>query len=81
MVETTAWGAAGLAGIAVGFWQDQDELTACRHTEREFTPRIPAARCEALYGGWREAVRRATSWTTAIPGQAEVRETQDAPTG
>ena len=81
MVETTAWGAACLAGLAVGFWQDQDELTACRHTEREFTPRMPAGRCEALYGGWREALRRAAGWTTAIPGQAEVRETQDAPTG
>ena len=81
MVETTAWGAACLAGLAVGFWHDQDELAACRRTEREFTPRMPAGRCEALYGGWREAVRRAAGWTTAIPGQAEVRETQDAPPG
>ena len=81
MVETTAWGAAGLAGLAVGFWQDQDELAACRLTEREFTPCMPAGRCGALYGGWQEAVRRAAGWTTAIPGQAEVRETQDAPTG
>ena len=62
MVETTAWGAACLAGLAVGYWQDQDELAACWRAEREFTPRMPAARCEALYGGWREAVRRAGGW-------------------
>lgn len=62
LVETTAWGAACLAGLAVGYWQDQDELAACWRAEREFTPRMPAARCEALYGGWREAVRRAGGW-------------------
>jgi glycerol kinase len=71
MVETTAWGAACLAGLAVGYWRDQDELTACWHAEREFTPRMPAARSEALYGGWQEAVRRAGGWTTAIPGKAD----------
>ena len=62
LVETTAWGAACLAGLAVGYWQDQDELAACWRAEREFTPRMPAARCEALYGGWQEAVRRAGGW-------------------
>ena len=74
MVETTAWGAACLAGLAVGYWQDQDELAACWRAEREFTPRMPAARCEALYGGWQEAVRRAGGWTTALPGKAEAQE-------
>ena len=62
LVETTAWGAACLAGLAVGYWQDQDELGACWRAEREFTPRMPAARCDALYGGWQEAVRRAGGW-------------------
>ena len=70
MVETTAWGAACLAGLAVGYWQDQDELAACWSAEREFTPCMPAARCEELYGGWQEAVRRAGGWTTALPGKA-----------
>ena len=71
MVETTAWGAACLAGLAVGYWRDQDELAACWHAEREFTPCMPAARCEELYGGWQEAVRRAGGWTTALPGEAD----------
>lgn len=79
MVETTAWGAACLAGLAVGYWQDQDELTACWHTERDFTPRMPVARCEELYSGWQEAVRRARGWTAALSGKAEataqIRET------
>ena len=81
MVETTAWGAACLAGLAVGYWQDQDELAACWRSERQFTPRMPAGRCEALYGGWQEAVRRAGGWTTALPCKAEVREPQGEPTG
>ena len=80
-VETTAWGAACLAGLAVGYWQDQEEVAACWQAEREFTPRMAAGRCEALYGGWQEAVRRAGGWTTAIPGQAEVRETRGDSTG
>lgn len=65
MVETTAWGAACLAGLAVGYWQNQDELTACWRAEREFTPCMPAVRREALYGGWQEAVRRAGGWAAA----------------
>lgn len=74
MVETTAWGAACLAGLAVGYWQDQDELAACWRAEREFMPRMATARCEALYDGWQEAVRRASGWTAALPGTAEVQE-------
>lgn len=76
MIETTAWGAACLAGLAVGYWQDQDELASLWHAEREFTPRMSADRCQALYGGWQEAVRRARGWTTALPGQAGILETQ-----
>ena len=75
LVETTAWGAACLAGLAVGYWQDQDELGACWRAEREFTPRMPAARCDALYGGWQEAVRRAGGWdagATHTPPLSEV---------
>ena len=68
MVETTAWGAACLAGLAVGYWQDQDELSSLWCAEREFTPFMDAGRCRALYGGWREAVRRAGGWATALPG-------------
>ena len=70
VVETTAWGAACLAGLAVGYWQDQAELASLWRAEREFIPCMPAGRREALYGGWQEAVRRAGGWTAALPGGA-----------
>ena len=66
-VETTAWGAACLAGLAVGYWQDQNELASRWRAEREFSPCMPADRCQALYDGWQEAVRRAGGWTAATP--------------
>ena len=81
MVETTAWGAACLAGLAVGYWQDEDALAACWRAEREFTPRMPPDRCEALYGGWQEALKRAGGWSAAVSGKADVRETEGEPTG
>jgi glycerol kinase len=58
MVETTAIGAAHLAGLAVGFWRSSKELAAMRRAHRLFRPRMAADRREALYRGWREAVRR-----------------------
>ncbi len=58
MVETTAIGAAQLAGLAVGFWESPKELAATRRKDRLFRPRMAVDRREALYRGWREAVRR-----------------------
>ena len=72
MLETTAWGAACLAGLAVGYWKNQDELASLWRAEREFLPCMPADRCQTLYGGWQEAVRRAGGWTTALPGRRTV---------
>lgn len=58
-VETTARGAAFLAGLAAGFWRDRTELAAlARGGDRVFTPAMPEARRQALIDGWREAVRR-----------------------
>ena len=81
MVETTAWGAACLAGLAVGYWQDQAELASLWRAEREYTPCMPAGRCEALYDGWQEAVRRAGGWTAALPGGAGAQETPGESSG
>ena len=61
LVETTAVGAAQLAGLAVGFWRTPTELAAMRRKDRRFRPRMPAERREALYRGWQEAVRRVRS--------------------
>jgi len=61
LVETTAVGAAQLAGLAVGFWRTPKELAAMRRKDRRFRPRMPAQRREALYRGWQEAVRRVRS--------------------
>ncbi len=58
MVETTALGAALLAGLGVGFWKDSGELQQVRRTEKVFTPAMPAERRARLYAGWKEAVSR-----------------------
>lgn len=61
MVETTALGAAGLAGVAAGVWQSPDEFLAARSFTR-FTPTRMADAVEGDYAGWRRAVRTALAW-------------------
>ena len=58
LVETTAMGAAQLAGLAVGFWRSPAELAATRRKDKRFRPRMAAGQREALYRGWQDAVRR-----------------------
>ena len=62
MVETTAFGAASLAGLAVGVWKDLDELRALRRSERVFSPERAQYECEELYRGWKRAVGCAQGW-------------------
>jgi glycerol kinase len=62
VTETTALGAAFLAGLAVGFWQDDAELAALWQLERRFTPAMPAARRLTLMADWRRAVERSLNW-------------------
>ena len=57
-LETTATGAAFLAGLGAGFWKSPESLAAVRRTERIFQPRMPATERERLYAGWIEAVQR-----------------------
>ncbi len=54
--ETTALGAARLAGLAVGFWESREQLATQQQIERRFHPRMDAGRREALYSGWQRAV-------------------------
>jgi glycerol kinase len=60
-IETTALGAAYLAGLAVGYWKDTAEIGRLWEMERRFGPEITRAEAERLYAGWKDAVRRALS--------------------
>src|SRR5262249_17345948 len=55
LVETTAMGAAQLAGLAVGFWRSPAELAKTRRKDRTFRPRMAAARRDGVYEGCRRA--------------------------
>lgn len=66
ITETTALGAAYLAGLAVGFWQDEAELSALWQVERRFDPATSADWRAAALAGWRRAVQRSLNW--AEPG-------------
>ena len=59
MVETTALGAAMLAGLAVGFWKDRGEVKDNWREERRFLPRMPEPERREIIARWREAVGRA----------------------
>ncbi len=58
VTETTALGAAFAAGLAVGFWADQDELRERWREERRWEPRMDAPRREREYAQWKKAVTR-----------------------
>jgi glycerol kinase len=58
LVETTAAGAAFLAGLGAGFWRGPEELREVRKVGRTFTPALEPERREALYEGWKRAVRQ-----------------------
>ena len=61
VTETTALGAAYLAGLATGLFKNLDELSALWQVERRFYPTLPRDRAEALMGEWAHAVRQATA--------------------
>jgi glycerol kinase len=60
--ETTALGAAYLAGLAVDFWRDTADLESNWALDRRFEPDIDPERRDRLYRGWRRAVQRARGW-------------------
>jgi glycerol kinase len=57
MTETTALGAAYLAGLATGFWSSREEIASQWAIERRFEPSMSSKQCEALYAGWKLAVQ------------------------
>ncbi|MBX3444535.1 MAG: glycerol kinase GlpK [Planctomyces sp.] len=60
--ETTALGAAYLAGLAVGYWSDQGQLARNWSLDREFTPAMSEGERERLYRGWQRAAERSQGW-------------------
>lgn len=60
--ETTALGAAFLAGLAVGYWGGLDEISRCKRLDRRFDPAMPRETREALYQGWIKAVHTAMAY-------------------
>jgi len=61
VIETTALGAAYLAGLAVGFWESKQSVIDSWNLDRRFEPSIDNA--DELYAGWQKAVSRAQAWT------------------
>jgi glycerol kinase len=62
VAETTALGAAYLAGLASGFWHDQGYLVGLRVVDRVFDPEMGESERQSLYQGWLRAVERARDW-------------------
>ena len=60
-VETTALGAAYLAGLGVGYWTGTAEIEKTRRGDLIFPPEMARSRARALYAGWRAAVSRTLS--------------------
>ncbi|TMH34756.1 MAG: glycerol kinase, partial [Betaproteobacteria bacterium] len=62
ILETTALGAAYLAGIAVGYWRDDAEVAANWQIDRRFEPKMSRDQASTLMAGWNKAVERAKHW-------------------
>lgn len=65
IIETTALGAAYLAGLAIGFWKDKDDIKKRWRLDKEFTPKISKEKRDKMYKGWKKAVSRSLAWEEA----------------
>jgi glycerol kinase len=66
ILETTAQGAAYLAGLATGYWRDVAEIAATRPAAQLFAPQADRSRAERQYGRWQDAVQRAKGWNKGV---------------
>jgi len=62
VAETTALGAAYAAGLAVGFWESEDDIRKNWARDKSWTPSMDAAQREQLFAGWKKAVTRTLDW-------------------
>ena len=67
IIETTALGAAYAAGLAVGYWKNQDDLVDNWAIGKRWKPQMPAAHREALFATWEKAVGRSLDWIEQKP--------------
>jgi glycerol kinase len=67
VVETTALGAAYLAGLAVGYWESVEEIQQLWKSEKEFTPEADLSEIKKGVKGWKKAIHAAQSWTDELP--------------
>ncbi|MBB6111082.1 glycerol kinase GlpK [Mucilaginibacter lappiensis] len=67
VVETTALGAAYLAGLAVGYWKNVEEIQQLWKSEKEFTPEADLSEIKNGIKGWKKAIHAAQSWTDELP--------------
>ena len=65
VTETTALGAAYLAGLAAGLWKDMQDIAAPSQAERQFEPEMDRSLAQALMADWRRAIERAKRWASA----------------
>lgn len=61
--ETTSIGAAFLAGLAIGYWTDRNEILKLRKIDKNFNPEISETKRKKLYKGWKRAVKTTLSWS------------------
>jgi glycerol kinase len=64
VLETTALGAAYLAGLATGFWKDFGDISRNWREDKRFSPEMASAQRDEMYAGWKRAVERAKGWAT-----------------
>ena len=62
VTETTALGAAYLAGLATGVWKTRDEIAGHWHVDRRFEPEMSAAEAKSIRTRWHDAVSRSKDW-------------------
>ena len=62
MIETTALGAALLAGLAVGVWKDMDEIRSIWAMDLSLEPQMDEQEREKVLAGWHKAVQRSMNW-------------------
>ena len=62
IIETTALGAAYLAGLAIGIWNNTDDLESKWLLDRRFTPQMDQEIVEKYCAGWHKAVKRSLDW-------------------
>jgi glycerol kinase len=62
ILETTALGAAYLAGLAVGYWKSRAEVSGQWKAERRFVPELAAGAVDELRGNWKRALERSKAW-------------------